>query len=249
MTRPLKMISSNLRSRARTFLPSLPVTGGAYYPAPGRHSKPGDATVRVTTRNVTAVGGTTLYTTGPQGSRTSETTWNWFSQPLLTLSNAATSGGISPTWSLPLWQQGIATTTNKASSTFRNIPDVALLANDIFLYADDGTQEIAGGTSAAAPLWVRRMTCIDQPATSYVNQAQPAAGFLNLQAICPCQNGANYQSCFHDITVGNNTNLHSGGLYYSEPGYDLCTGWGTPNGANLISTLCPEPFHVSPSTG
>jgi hypothetical protein len=215
---------------------------GAYF-STGRHSNPVSPPCDNT--NVTAVGGTTLYTTGPQGSWTSETTWNWFSQPLLTLSNAATSGGISPTWSLPAWQQGIGTTTNKASSTFRNIPDVALLANDIFLYADDGTQEIAGGTSAAAPLWAGLTALMNQQLT---NQAQPALGFLNPR-LYSLAKSASYQSCFHDITVGNNTNLHSGGLYYSKPGYDLCTGWGSPNGSNLISTLCPEPLLVSPSTG
>lgn len=215
---------------------------GAYYSS-GRHSNP--VMPPCDNTNVTAVGGTTLYTTGPQGSWTSETTWNWFSQPLLTLNANATSGGISPSWRLPAWQEGISSTTNKASSTFRNIPDVALLANDIFLYADDGTQEIAGGTSAAAPLWAALTALINQQLT---NQAQPAAGFLNPRLYALAKS-ANYQSCFHDITVGNNTNLHSGGLYYSEPGYDLCTGWGSPNGSNLISTLCPEPLDVSPSTG
>ncbi|HWY31108.1 MAG TPA: MBG domain-containing protein, partial [Candidatus Acidoferrum sp.] len=178
-------------------------------------------------------------------SWTSETTWSWFSQPLQTLNANATSGGVSPTWSLPVWQQGISTTTNKASTSFRNIPDVALLANDIFLYADNGTQEIAGGTSAAAPLWAGLTALINQ---QRVAEAQPAVGFLN-PALYAIAKSTNYLTCFHDITVGNNTNLHSGTLYNSAPGYDLCTGLGSPIGPNLISNLCPEPLLVLPSAG
>jgi hypothetical protein len=46
-----------------------------------------------------------------------------------------------------------------------------------------------------------------------------------------------YTNCFHDITVGNNTNLNSDNLFFAAPGYDLCTGWGSPTGQNLIDAL------------
>ena len=34
------------------------------------------------------------------------------------------------------------------------------------------------------------------------------------------------------------------------PGYDLCTGWGTPNGQQLINALAtPDPLQIMPGTG
>ncbi len=218
---------------------------GAYFYGSGRHSTSNPVEPPCDDTNVTSVGGTTLYTSGPQGSWTNETTWNWFSQPQDGLNANATSGGISPNYLLPSWQQGISTTANKASSTHRNIPDVAMVANQLLIYGDDGTQYFVGGTSAAAPLWAGLTALINQQLAS---EAQPVEGFLN-PALYTLAKSTNYQACFHDITVGNNTNLHSAGLYNSAPGYDLCTGWGSPNGSNLINALCPEPLSVSPSTG
>ncbi len=39
--------------------------------------------------------------------------------------------------------------------------------------------------------------------------------------------------------------------FFAVPGYDLCTGWGTPNGANLINALlgASPQLGVSPGTG
>jgi len=197
--------------------------------------------------NITSVGGTTLSTTGPAGSWTGETTWNLYSQPIDGITSAATSGGISTNWSLPAWQQGIATTANLASYAFRNIPDVAMLANQLAVFADNNTNGIypVAGTSAAAPLWAGLTALINE---QLATQAQPPEGFMN-PPIYALSKTTNYQSCFHDITVGNNTNLYSAGLYKAGPGYDLCTGWGSPNGSNLISLLCPEPLQISPATG
>ncbi len=41
----------------------------------------------------------------------------------------------------------------------------------------------------------------------------------------------------HDIITGSNTNSNSAPYYPAASGYDLCTGWGTPNGSNLITYL------------
>ena len=58
-------------------------------------------------------------------------------------------------------------------------------------------------------------------------------------------------ACFHDITTGNNTNLYSPNLYYAVAGYDLCTGWGTPTGSNLINVLAapPDVLQITPPSG
>ena len=55
-------------------------------------------------------------------------------------------------------------------------------------------------------------------------------GFLN-PALYAIGVGSNYDSDFHDITSGNN------GKYNAVIGYDLVTGWGSPNGPNLIDAL------------
>ena len=71
-------------------------------------------------------------------------------------------------------------------------------------------------------------------------------GFIN-PTIYSLAEGPNYNLCFHDITTGNNTWSGSPTLFYAVPGYDLCTGWGTPDGTNLINALVGAgPVHVSP---
>ncbi len=59
-----------------------------------------------------------------------------------------------------------------------------------------------------------------------------------------------YASLFHDITTGNNEDSASPSRFLAVPGYDLCTGWGTPNGSNLIAALAlPEPLQITPLAG
>ena len=184
---------------------------------------------------VTAVGGTSL-TTGTNGVWEAETTW------------PASSGGISGSYAIPVWQQGINMTTNHGSTTMRNVPDVACLADGtIWLVANNGEQSVVGGTSAAAPLWAGFAALMNQQAAAN-NQAAP--GFLNL-AIYAIGQSTNYLATFHDITTGNNTNGPSHNNFFAVPGYDLCTGWGSPNGTNLINALSPSPdtMQALPPTG
>jgi uncharacterized repeat protein (TIGR01451 family) len=189
--------------------------------------------------NVTLVGGTTLSTTGPGGAWLSEKVWNWNSTGQGT---SASGGGVSlNNIPIPAWQQGIDMSANQGSTTLRNIPDVALTADNIFIYADNGTGYSIGGTSAAAPLWAGLTALINQQAAF---SARPPVGFLN-PALYAIGKGTNYALDFHDITAGNNTNTTVGNKYFAAPGYDLCTGWGTPNGASLINTLAPPAFFVA----
>ncbi len=78
----------------------------------------------------------------------------------------------------------------------------------------------------------------------------PGPGYLN-PAIYTIGQGAGYAAAFHDITTGNNTNLSSPTNYFAVSGYDLCTGWGTPTGSNLIAALhAPgDALAISPGTG
>ena len=181
---------------------------------------------------VTSVGGTTLFTSGARGAWSSETTWNWFTSQGGAKTNGST-GGISPDFSIPSWQQPVSMAANQGSATCRNFPDVALTADQVYAIANDGIGYSIGGTSCAAPLWAGFMALVNEQNAAVGNAP---AGFFN-PALYALGQGADYTNCFHDITTGNNTNLISPNLYFAVPGYDLCTGWGTPAGSNLIHAL------------
>jgi hypothetical protein len=201
--------------------------------------------------NITLVGGTTLNTTGPRGAWSSESAWNW-AITLPPSTNGATGGGVNfNSVPIPAYQLGISTNFNQGSATLRNVPDVALTADDVFVYYNNGNfnaNYFFGGTSCAAPLWAGFTALVNQQAA---NNGLSTVGFLN-PAVYTIGKGANYANCFHDITTGNNTNTAVGNEWYATNGYDLCTGWGTPNGQNLINALSPPPqvpFSIAPSTG
>jgi subtilase family serine protease len=169
---------------------------------------------------VTAVGGTDLAVTKAGGPWSSETAW------------ADSGGGISPdSIPIPAWQQlaGVINSSNKGSTTLRNIPDVAGEANFDFYYCSDqsGCGGGLGGTSFAAPMWAGYMALVNQQAIANGN---PALGFVN-PALYNIGVGSSYSTDFHDITSGTN------GGFKAVAGYDLVTGWGSPNGANLINAL------------
>ncbi len=191
----------------------------------GAVSFPSDST------NITQVGGTTLTTTGPGGSYVSETVWNW---GLVKGSYVGSSGGSSTTYAIPPWQQGIDMTANLGSSTMRNLPDVALTGDNVFVVYSNGITGTFGGTSCAAPLWAAFTALINQQASA---GGSPPVGFLNPALYAIGKNNPNYANIFHDVTSGNNFSASSPNKFPATIGYDLCTGWGTPNGTNLINTL------------
>lgn len=168
--------------------------------------------------NVTVVGGTVpMYT--QSNTWAGESTWT------------PTGGGISFTYPIPSWQQGLANASNGVSSTMRNIPDVAMLAKGVHIMYGNGSGVTVDGTSISAPLWASFVAMVNQQAASV---GKPAVGFLN-PTLYALGKSANYKLFFHDITTGNNITTNGG--YYACPGYDLCTGWGSPNGMLMINAL------------
>jgi len=186
--------------------------------------------------NLTCVGGTTLTTSGPGGAWVSETVWNWDVEYGAEYDGEGTGGGISTTYPIPSWQLGLSMTANQGSTNFRNCPDVAMVADNVFLVADDGETGSVGGTSCATPLWAAFIALANQQGAA---NGRPPLGFIN-PAIYALGQSANYSSCFHDITTGNNTWSESPTNFYAVAGYDLCTGWGTPAGSNLVNVLAPR---------
>ena len=204
--------------------------------------------------NITIVGGTTLTMSGSGAAYLSEQVWNAGNLGYPWGLNGAgndywgSGGGVSGDYAIPYWQANVNMTTNLGSTTMRNIPDVALTGDDVYVTYNSGANGIFGGTSCAAPLWAGFMALVNQQAAALNN---PPAGFIN-PAIYALGSSSNYAACFHDITAGNNTWSGSPSLYYAVPGYDLCTGWGTPAGTNLIFSLAgggPDPLVIAPLGG
>jgi kumamolisin len=171
--------------------------------------------------NIVSVGGTDLTTSGAAGPWSSETAW------------ADSGGGISPdSIPIPSWQQlsGVITSSNKGSTTLRNGPDVAANANFSFYYCADQKSCTTGlgGTSFAAPMWAGYLALANQQAAANGE----SIGFIN-PIIYPAALTGSYGTYLHDVPSG------SCGTYSAITGYDLCTGWGSPNGSGMINLLAP----------
>ena len=189
---------------------------------------------------VTSVGGTALLTAGPSGAWLGETVWNPGFGP-----GNGTSGGVSTTYPIPAWQKTVSMTANGGSTTYRNVPDVAMVADNIFIVADEGVNENVGGTSAASPMWAAFTALANEQAA---NNQVTSVGYLNPTLYHIGTNSA-YSACFNDVTIGNNTNLNTT-QYFAVTGYDLCTGWGSANGSSLLVALIqPDGFQVTPGRG
>jgi subtilase family serine protease len=175
--------------------------------------------------NVVSVGGTDLTTNGAGGSWQSESAWS-----------DSSGGPADDGFAIPTWQAGIANSSNQASNTVRSLPDVAMEANTDNYACDQGTcSGDYGGTSFAAPRWAGFLALVNQQA---VANGHAPLGFID-PVIYSLGKGPNYKSVFHDITSGNNNN-GKGQSYNAVVGYDMVTGWGSPNGQNLINALAPS---------
>jgi subtilase family serine protease len=170
---------------------------------------------------IVSVGGTDLVTASAGGAWKSETAW------------VDSGGGVSPDGiAIPSWQQisGVINSSNKGSTSLRNGPDVAANANFTFYVCADQTTCTAnefGGTSFAAPMWAGYVALANQ---QLANNGDATLGFLN-PTIYSQNVTSSYSTDFHDITSG------TSGSFSAVTGYDLVTGWGSPNGVGLINAL------------
>ena len=181
------------------------------------------------------VGGTTLTTAGPGGAWQAEAVWNWGNSIGASYDGVGSSGGISSYYAIPDWQTNVSMANNQGSTTQRNIPDVAMTADDVYIVSGGNGVGSGGhgGTSCAAPLWAGLMALANQQAAL---AGKPSVGFIN-PTVYAMGTGTNYANNFHDITTGDNTWSSSAAQFYAVGGYDLCTGWGTPAGQSLLDAL------------
>ena len=105
------------------------------------------------------------------------------------------------------------------------MPDVAGNADPTTGYQiySDGQAQVVGGTSAVAPLWAALVSRLAEATGQRFGLIQPAL----YAGVAP---GADV-SGFNDITSGNN------GAYAAGPGWDACSGLGSPDGTALLTRL------------
>ena len=163
-----------------------------------------------------ACGGTRLVEAA--GRIASETVWNDGPR------GGATGGGVSDVFALPPWQQGagVPASVNPGGRVGRGVPDVGGDADPQTGYRIlvDGQLGVVGGTSPVAPLWAALVARLNQALGTSVGLLNPA---LYLRA-APA-------GALHDIRSGDN------GGYAAAPGWDACTGLGSPDGTAILRVL------------
>jgi kumamolisin len=190
--------------------------------------------------SVTGVGGTTVNYTG-SWSYTGEIVWNEINSS----APSASGGGVSSFFAKPSWQTGGPVL---AAQTMRCVPDVAAISDadlsnvnlgsqfqpytgsdvGVLIYdsavgSGDNGNTAASGTSLSCPVWAAF--------AALINEARADNGMGPIGLLNPHLYALGGTSAFNDVTSGDN------GAYSAGPGYDLCTGLGSPNMANLISAL------------
>ena len=166
---------------------------------------------------VTAVGGTDLTTHGPGGAWRRERGWRF------------SGGGPSPDGiPIPKYQVPFINAQNGGSTTLRNVPDIAGNADFNNFSCFNGHCTTGwGGTSYAAPIWAGFIALANQYAAAV---GKPQVGFMN-PALYRIGARPDYAEVFHDEVNGYN------GYYTSGTGFDLVTGFGSPNGESFIRAL------------
>jgi subtilase family serine protease len=198
------------------------IDGTTYYPFP-------TVIFPASSPLVTAVGGTSLYA-DTSGKYQSETVWN--------NSLGAGGGGVSQQFTEPLYQKLLPNSVQQAFGNYRGIPDVAYNADPktaILVYAGflpgAAGYYFIGGTSEGSPQWAGIIAEANQ-------LAGHPLGFLNLK-LYSLNALVGQSQFFHDITVGNNSFSGVPG-YAATTGWDLATGWGTPNLGKLVWELAHQ---------
>jgi kumamolisin len=160
-------------------------------------------------------GGTRL---DANGSINSEVVWN--------NGGYGTGGGVSAVFAKPTYQAQVEVPTSGTSGG-RGVPDVAGDADPAtgYVVRVDGSNTVIGGTSAVAPLWaglIARLASLTGHQLGFINPA-----IYSPQAA----------SAFNDITVGSNDTGGGGGQFQAAPGWDACTGMGSPRGEALLGVF------------
>jgi subtilase family serine protease len=185
-----------------------------------------------TLSNCIAVGGSTLLWTPNSNSQISRTEYTW----------SMAGCGISNMIEKPIYQNNVNSLKN------RSIPDISLVANPqngVYI-TNNGKWMCTGGTSIATPIFAGML--------SIANQQRFNAGKPALTTVCSVTNNpkTNVQSClydsisssvyndmFTDIVLGSDVGTYGNSVQNFNSGikYDVPTGLGSPNCANICNAL------------
>jgi kumamolisin len=175
--------------------------------------------------NALACGGTKLTADPSTGVISSEVVWNETAA-----NEGAGGGGVSDQFALPPFQAtagipGRSGGSGSGAAGGRGVPDVAGNADPTTGYQirSGGQAQVVGGTSAVAPLWAALISRLAQTTGQRFGLLQPVL----YAGVTPGTNAPG----FRDITNGNN------GAYAAGPGWDACTGLGSPDGTALLKRL------------
>lgn len=185
---------------------------------------------------VLSVGGTTIGNI--KGAAFDEYVWNDFSEGV----EQATGGGVSDHFAMPAYQAtaNVPVSVNGARRG-RGVPDVAANANPSSGYTiyvkDPGGMSAptrSSGTSMAAPLWAGLIAVINAAlgrSVGFINPTLYAAGATAFRDIVP-------------VAVARDNGVKGVTGYPARPGWDACTGWGSPIGTKLLEVLrAAAPHH------
>jgi kumamolisin len=179
---------------------------------------------------VLAVGGTTIP------SKTASSDIVWFEHNGVRPKGGSTGGGVSAVIPRPAWQSGITIkSVNPRALVGRCIPDLGANADwDVspYLLVVDGGAQPNGGTSAASPLVASLVALLNAKLGKRLGYLTPRL----YQAVAGGSGQTVGEAGCTDVTTGNNTTAHAGG-YSAGKGYDAVSGWGTPNGLNMLAAL------------
>lgn len=137
----------------------------------------------------------------------------------------ASGGGISEDFAVPSYQTALNTVVSiDDGKPGRGVPDIAMSATDYFTRVDR-QEGPSGGTSAVAPLMAALVALLNQAKGKNV-------GFLNPFLYANASKGV-----VHAVTSGTNAITNTVKGYEAGPGWNACTGLGTPDGAAILSLL------------
>ena len=216
---------------------------------------------------ITAVGATDLVTTAARGPYSFEVPITVSGGFVVNGANATPCGtpdtDVSP---IPAFQTNLNTNTNNVSPTYRNVPDVSIVGNDLELDVGGGRGSV-WGTSASSPLWAGFMALVnEQNASRNLGPVGYANPVLYAMARTRGSNNDIYTPSFHDIdspmTLNPPQPTYALGVdvmncfcdnngfnctdtlqvaFPAAPGYDVATGLGTPSLGLINQLASPSP--------
>ena len=159
--------------------------------------------------------------------------WNWRASP------SSTGGGISTLYARPSYQSALPNSfttllgNTVSASGFRLVPDISFnsaVSGGVLAWLGFLGPEWAvfGGTSASSPALAAEIALMNQVNGGPVGFITPAIYTLAQSSL--------YSRAFHDTVQGNNSATAGSPYdgYTAGTGYDLTTGWGTPDVASFI---------------